>query len=268
MGRAAAATGGVPLIMVEAMPIHESASRGFEREAQAYERGRPAYPAGAIDWLSAQLGLGPGKTVLDVGAGTGKLTRLLSASGATVIAVEPVAAMRALLERMLPHVEALEGTAEALPIGVSTVDAVVVGQAFHWFDAPAALSEFHRVLRPGGRLGLVWNVRDRRQALQREIDEITEPLRGDTPSQAGRAWRDGVAGCELFKLMGEFTVPFELELDRGTFVDRITSISFIAALDDQRREAVTDRVRRLAEDHPEPWAYVTEVYVYERVEAS
>ena len=98
---------------------------------------------------------GPGRTAVDVGAGTGKLTRALSGSGATLIAVEPVAEMRAVLERELPEVRALESTAESLPLDDASVDAVVVGQAFHWFDAPAALTEFRRVLGEGGRLGLV-----------------------------------------------------------------------------------------------------------------
>jgi SAM-dependent methyltransferase len=247
------------------MTLHEAARRGFERQADAYERGRPAYPERATAWLTAELGLGPGKTVVDVGAGTGKLTRSLLASEATVIAVEPVAAMRAVLEQELPDVRALEAAAESLPLKAESADAIVVGQAFHWFDAPAALAEFHRVLRTRGRLGLIWNVRDRDQALQRAIDELTEPLRGDTPSQAGGGWRSAIERSPLFAPAGELRVPFELALDRETFVDRIGSISFIAALDGPRREEVLEQVRRLALAHPEPWAYVAEVYAYERV---
>ena len=244
------------------MTVHEAARRGFARQADAYERGRPGYPEQATAWLTAELGLGPGKTVVDVGAGTGKLTRSLQASEATVIAVEPVAAMRAVLKRELPHVRALDGTAESLPLQDESADAIVVGQAFHWFDARAALAEFHRVLRTPGRLGLIWNVRDRGQELQRKIDELTEPLRRDTPSQARGGWRSALERSPLFAPAGELRVPFELALDRETFVDRIGSISFIAALDDPRRESVLEQVRRLASAHPEPWAYVAEVYVY------
>lgn len=249
------------------MTIHESAQRGFARQADAYERGRPSYPPEAIAWLVDALGLAPGRVAVDVGAGTGKLTRALFPSGATLIAVEPVAEMRAVLERELPEVRALEGTAESLPFDDGSVDVVVVGQAFHWFDARAALTEFHRVLGDGGRLGLIWNVRDRRQQLQRAIDEITEPLRGDTPSQARGAWRTELERTELFQAAAKSVVPFELEVDAGLAVDRIGSISFIAALEDPRREQVLERVRRLAADHPEAWAYVTEMYVWEAVQA-
>jgi SAM-dependent methyltransferase len=243
--------------------IHEAAQRGFAREADAYERGRPTYPPAAMSWLIEALRLGPGRTAVDVGAGTGKLTRALVGSGATVIAVEPVAAMRAVLERELPAVQALDGTAESLPVAAGSVQAVVAGQAFHWFDAPAALTEFHRVLGAGGRLGLVWNIRDRRQPLQRSIDALTEPLRGDTPSQARGAWRAELERSALFRPAAKTEIAFELEVDPDTAVDHLGSVSFIAALDDPRREQVLEQVRRLAAEHPEPWAYVTEVYAWE-----
>ncbi|MBV8217893.1 MAG: class I SAM-dependent methyltransferase, partial [Solirubrobacterales bacterium] len=133
------------------MSVREEAARGFQQGADAYERGRPGYPPEAVDWLVSELDLGPGRTMLDVAAGTGKLTRELVATGATVIAVEPVPAMRAVLERVVPEARALDGTAETLPIDSGTVDAITAASAFHWFDAAAAAAEFRRVLRPGGR---------------------------------------------------------------------------------------------------------------------
>jgi ubiquinone/menaquinone biosynthesis C-methylase UbiE len=200
-----------------------------------------------------------------VGAGTGKLARAMLPSGATVVAVEPVTAMRAVLERELPHVAALDGTAEMVPLDEASVDAIVVGQAFHWFDGPKALAEFHRVLRPEGRIGLIWNARDRQQDLQRAIDELTEPLRKSTPSMASGEWTRAFDHTTLFSSRGELRVPFELQVDPETFVDRIDSISFIAALDDPRREEVLARVRQLAAEHPEPWSYVAEAYVFDRL---
>jgi ubiquinone/menaquinone biosynthesis C-methylase UbiE len=129
--------------------VHAAAARGFARSADAYERARPDYPAEAIAWLAERVGLGPGRTVVDLAAGTGKLTRPLADNGARVIAVEPVAEMRAALPA---SVEALDGTAESIPLDDGSVDLVTVAQAFHWFDGDAALAEIARVLRPEGRL--------------------------------------------------------------------------------------------------------------------
>ena len=142
------------------MGINEQAEAGFGRGAATYERGRPSYPADAIDVLVRELGIGPDRDVLDLAAGTGKLTRLLVPTGARLVAVEPVAAMADQLRTAVPGVEVHDGTAEAIPLPDGSVDAVVVGQAFHWFDAPVALAEIARVLRPGGGLGLIWNERD------------------------------------------------------------------------------------------------------------
>src|SRR5579884_3065432 len=164
------------------MEIHKEARRGFQAGAAAYERGRPGYPAGAIEWLCAALDLRPGRTVLDVGAGTGKLTRELVASGAEVVAVEPVPAMRAVLADVVPSARVLDGTAEALPVADQSADAITVAQAFHWFDVPRTMAEFHRVLRTGGRFALIWNRRRLDQPLQSQIDAITDRYHGDTPS--------------------------------------------------------------------------------------
>ena len=181
------------------------------------------------------------------------------------MAVEPVAAMRGVLARELPGVTALEGTAETLPLGDGAADAIVAGQAFHWFDGPATLEEFYRVLRPGGRLGLIWNHRDRQQPLQRAIDALTEPLRGSTPSLGSGKWREVFEGSARFRPVSERNFAFELPLDADTFVDRIASVSFIAALDDGPRADLLERVRQLAAEHPEPWSYVAEVYVFQSV---
>src|SRR5690349_24104856 len=129
------------------MSIHRAASTGFALSAAAYERGRPGYPPAALAWLSERLRLGSGRAVVDLAAGTGKLTRPLADTGAEVVAVEPVAEMRA---RIGPAAaRAHDGTAEAMPLPDASADAVTVGQAFHWFDGPVALAEIHRVLRPG-----------------------------------------------------------------------------------------------------------------------
>src|SRR5580765_5732984 len=142
------------------MAVHDVAARGFGAAAEAYEQARPSYSADAVAWLIEQLGIGPGTTVCDLAAGTGKLTRLLVSAGASLLAVEPVDGMRTVLHRELPTVPVAAAVAEALPFTDGALDAVTVAQAFHWFDPGASLTELHRALRPGGRLGLVWNAWD------------------------------------------------------------------------------------------------------------
>jgi SAM-dependent methyltransferase len=248
--------------------IHEQARRGFQQGAAAYERGRPSYPSEAVAWLVRELGLRPGRTVLDVGAGTGKLTRELVTSGATVVAVEPVPAMREVLERVVPDARALAGTAEALPVDDGGVHAVVVASAFHWFDGPAAVAEFHRVLRPGGRLALTWNRRRLDQPLHRAISEIIDPYRRHTPSHHRGEWRRPLESSGLFEAVAEMEVPFEQLIDADRLVDRVGSISFVAALPDRERESVLERIRALTAGtraQSVRLGYDTELYVYERI---
>jgi SAM-dependent methyltransferase len=249
------------------MSIHREAARGFEQGADAYERGRPGYRGEVAEWLVTQLELGPGRTVLDVAAGTGKLTRELVASGATVVAVEPVAAMRALLERVVPDARALDGTAEALPIEDGVVDAITAASAFHWFDGPVAAAEFHRVLRVGGKVALLWNRRRLDQPIHRAVDEIIGQYRRQTPSHHRGEWREPLESGGLFVPAAERQIPFEQVLDADGFVDRFSSISFVAALPDGEREQVIERLGAVAAsaDHPIRLGYTAEVYVYDRV---
>jgi SAM-dependent methyltransferase len=236
--------------------IHPAAATGFARGADAYERARPDYPPEAISWLAAELDLGPGRVVVDLAAGTGKLTRPLAALGCDVIAIEPVAAMRA---RIGAGVRALAGTAEATGLPDSSADAVTVGQAFHWFDAPAALAEIERVLRPGGALALVWSSRPvEASALHRAIEAIVAPYRHDAPVHASGAWRAGLVGRELV----ERRFPFSQQRDADALADRVGSTSVIAARAAAARAAVLERVRALAPDGPVELPYVCEVYVW------
>ena len=208
--------------------IHDAAAVGFARGAEAYELGRPDYPAEALE----PLRLSPDLTVLDLAAGTGKLTRPLAASGARVIAVEPVAEMRAALPA---SVEALDGTAESIPTADGSVDLVTVAQAFHWFDGDAALTEIHRVLRPGGRLALIWNRRVEDAPVNVAIDDLVEPYRRGTPTHRGEAWRTAFERTTLFGPLEEHVFDNEQVLDADGLAARICSISFIAALPEAER---------------------------------
>jgi SAM-dependent methyltransferase len=238
------------------------ATRGFAA-ADRYERGRPDYPAAAVAAIAERLGLRPGRTVLDLAAGTGKLTRLLAPTGATVLAVEPVPEMRAELERCVPGVAVLEGTAERIPLGACSVDAVAVGQAFHWFDADAALRQIHRVLKPGGGVALIWNARDERDALQAALSEIIDPLEGDTPRRKQRNWKTLLAESGLFERTERLLFEHAQLLDEQGVVDRVTSISFIAAAAPDVRAGVEARVRALVAEAPTPirLPYMTELYL-------
>jgi SAM-dependent methyltransferase len=223
--------------------IHESAARGFARAPDDYERGRPSYPAAAIACLAEELGIRPSASVVDLAAGTGKLTRALASTGARVVAVEPVDSMRAKIVQSLPTVEAL--TAEAIPLADESMDAVAVGQAFHWFSGDRALAEIHRVLRPGGRLGLIWNARDEREPFVRGLTDVLEPYRGDAPAYRSGAWRAAFEQTTLFTPLEHAEFRLDHELDVEGLVARATSVSFIAALPADEREKVAGRVRGL-----------------------
>jgi SAM-dependent methyltransferase len=242
--------------------IHPAARGGFALAADAYERGRPGYPDAAIEFLAARLRLGPGRTVVDLAAGTGKLTRPLLATGAEVVAVEPVAQMRAALPAAA---RAVDGTAEAIPLRAASADAVTVAQAFHWFDGDAALAEIHRVLRRGGTLALVWNRRRMDDPLNRAVEELIAPYRGHTPALRTNAWRAAFERTDLFGPLEEHDFPNDQSLDADGLVDRVASISFIASLDEAARADVLQAVRALAGDGRVTIHHDTEVHLTERL---
>lgn len=229
--------------------IHREAAVGFQSAAGAYERGRPSFPPAAVAHVISALDIGPGRTVLDLGAGTGKFTRLLLPAGPRLVCVEPVEAMRAALVALVPGVTVLDGTAEAIPLADETVDAVVVSQAFHWFDAPRALHEIARVLRPAGGLALVWNVRDESVPWVARLTEIMDRHRAGTPSHADGPWR-AVDESAAFEPLQHRSFRHRQPLDAGLLVDRVASVSFIAALPPDARAGVVDEVRALVASEP------------------
>jgi SAM-dependent methyltransferase len=223
---------------------------GFTAAADAYERGRPSYPDAAVRLLVDELGIGPGRDVLDLAAGTGKLTRLLVPTGARVTAVEPVEAMRALLT----GAEVLDGTAEAIPLPDASVDVVTVGQAFHWFDPVLALAEIDRVLRPGGRLGLIWNERDESVPWVSAFTEVINDHGGGRPYVRDQDWAQLTRDAGFVDVATHrFDNP--VVTDRAGVVERAASTSYVAALPDDRRAVCLAAIAELVAGLEEPFVY-------------
>jgi SAM-dependent methyltransferase len=214
----------------------------FGAAAGAYERGRPPYPDAAIDWL-----LPPGAArVLDVGAGTGKLTRQLAARGLDVVAVEPLPGMREQLARAVPGVPVHPGTAEDIPLPDGSVDAVLAAQAWHWVDQARAVPEVARVLVPGGQLGLVWNMRDDRADWVAQLTRILhDPGEGDG-SRGG-----AVAIGPPFGPVQHRTIEWTHRLTRNQLLDMVSSRSYIITMPAAERAEVLAAVGRLADTHPD-----------------
>jgi SAM-dependent methyltransferase len=250
------------------LSVHEVASSGFGSEAAAYERARPSYPDDAVSWLVDVLRIADNsKTIADVAAGTGKLTRLLAASGATVIAVEPVAGMRAFLAATTPGARAVAGTAEALPFADASLDAITVAQAFHWFDAGAALQEFHRVLRPGGRVGLIWNARDRTVSWVDAMWTVMDRVEKRAPWRDHDEWREtAFVDQPWFTPLTERTFHHEQILTRDDAVDRMRSVSHVAVLPPDEQAAVLDEIRDVLARDPATAGHDTVALPY-RVDA-
>jgi SAM-dependent methyltransferase len=254
------------------MTIHETAAVGFNRAGDSYERGRPEYPIEAIDFLLNTLQVKPTSVVLDLGAGTGKFTKLLTQSKATVIAVEPVEGMRKKFQSLYPDIKLLSGSAEDIPMGDSSVDVVIAAQAFHWFNGLSALEEIHRVLKPGGKLGLIWNARDESLAWVAELTRIIDPHEGGVPRYKTMNWKSAFDDTELFSGLQlrhfSYTQVGTVEM----VVDRIGSISFISALSEPQKQEVLIQVRNLVRLHPETKGslevrlpYRTDVYWCEKI---
>ena len=246
--------------------VHEAAQR-FGSVADEYERARPDYPAAAVERL--RQGAAPGARWLDLGAGTGKLTRMLS--GERVVAAEPIEAMREHLARVLPDVPLVAGVAEALPFADGSFGSVVCAQAFHWFDGERALPEIHRVLEPGGRLAIVWNVKDESVPWVRALGDILRPYQERIPQETTGQWRRAFEATELFGALEEERFPHAQMLAGPGLVERYASASYLAVLAEGERLDVLSRIGSLVETHPDlrgrsqfPLPYVTELHRCER----
>ncbi len=225
---------------------HLQRARSFGDVAEAYQQARPTYPPHAVQWV---LEAAPGRSVLDLAAGTGKLTRVIVEAGADVTAVEPLDEMRQQLQHAYPSVRALAGSAEHIPLPDDSVDAVLVGQAFHWFDPEPALAEIERVLRPWGVLGLLWNIRDDSIGWVAELSSSLA-LGADLLSQVdGSDWAM-LEERSRFSHVERRDFPNPTAFDANRLVTWAASTSHFATMPEQEREVALQRVREFALRHP------------------
>jgi SAM-dependent methyltransferase len=219
----------------------------FDGVADEYEQTRPTYPPALLDALP----LDADAAVLDLGAGTGKLTRVLAERYRDVTAVEPLANMRAMLERVVPGVTVLPGSAERIPLGDESVEGIFAAQAFHWFDKPVALPEIARVLRSGGVFAIVWNDGNddrpdpRPTEFVRELEVLHDAVLQRWEDEP--RWENMLGDCGLFDDVHDRSfVTHDHVLDRAGILDNVRSTSWIAIRDDHE-----DVVARLAALLPE-----------------
>lgn len=217
-------------------------SLSFGSQAAAYERGRPSYPPEAVDWLLAPTDIWVARDVLDLGAGTGKLTTRLVERGLTVIAVDPIAEMLEMLRTALPDTPALLGSAEQIPLPDNAVDAVLVAQAWHWFDSERAVAEIARVLRPGGRLGVLWNTRDERSGWVKDFGRIVG-LEHDRDNAT-------VDLPEPFIDIATHQVEWTNYITPQALIDYVASRSYCITSPAEVRTRTLDEVRELLVSHP------------------
>jgi SAM-dependent methyltransferase len=227
----------------------EAPPDAFGRAAREYELGRPEWPAELLDRIIADLGVPSDAAVLDLGAGTGKLTRALVQRFERVVGVEPDDAMRALLEEVVPGAESRAGSAEAIPLGEAEVDAVFSAEAFHWFASPETLGEIVRILRPRGGLVVLWNIPLEHAAVGEEADAVIDEAhsRGGTPGLPrvlSGHWRRPIADAGFGELR-EAELERELVSDREGWIANLLSVSSIAVQPDDERAAFAARLREL-----------------------
>lgn len=247
--------------------IDPTAKAGFGKAAAEYERGRPGYPVEAVKLLVDKLAIDGEAVVLDLGAGTGKWTRMLGPTGAQLIAIEPVDAMREKFGELNPKVLIAPGSAEFITLPTKTVDVVTCAQAFHWFNGPRALKEIHRVLLPRGGLGLVWNARDESVEWVARLTGLIDRYAGKVPRYRTGAWKKAFEDSPLFTPLEYRCFRHVQRCDLPTLLDRVGSISYVAALPKEEKDRALAGVRRLVEFHPDTagkavvdFPYRTDVY--------
>lgn len=232
------------------MNVHPVASKGWGRSALIYEQTRPGYSKRAVEFLAQEFELRPGRIVVDVGAGTGKLTRDLLPFGAKVLAVEPVPSMRTVFRAFVPGARVMNGTAEHLPLPDHSVDLITAGQSWHWFDQRKALREFARVLRPGGGVALLYNFQDARAIwvlrVWKDLGLRPPRIPGYRRPPIAVSVRRDVRYTRIRRLV--FPEPTEVQTPAQVLA-RIGSVSWFSARPRRERAMILARARELLEAH-------------------
>ena len=228
--------------------VHDAAATGFQLRSDTYVKARPSYHREVIDEVVRALGNDRTGAVVDLGAGTGIATAALIERGVDVLAVEPVEAMRNTLRANATAATVVDGTAESIPLDDGAADAVVAAQSFHWFEHASALAEIGRVLRPGGCLVTLWNVRDETVPWMAAYTAIQDRYQGDTPRYRHMTWRRSIEDDERFRLENEIRRPNPQRSDPQHTIDRLMSTSFIAALDAPTQQQIASEVREIVAD--------------------
>lgn len=236
--------------MTEQVDIHQAARSGYSNAADLYVKGRPDYPAEVNQWLRDDLAVGAGTKVLELGAGTGKFTRYIAETGADLIALEPLAAMRETMQKILPDIEIIAGQAEDIPLDEASQDVVICAQAFHWFANDRTMAEIARVLKPGGRLGLIWNRRDQRTDWVAALTDIMHPYVGDAPRHDHGDWKNVFPAPGFTPLVTKDIPHGHTGSAQSVIINRIMSVSFIASQPLDEQVKVEQAIRDLIDATP------------------
>ncbi len=227
------------------MALHPLAER-FAKVAGEYERGRPEYPPAVAGAIAAELRIPAGAPVLDLAAGTGKLTRALLRHGLDVVAVEPLASLREVLATSVGEERVKEGVAEAIPLPDGSVHAVTVGDAFHWFDQQAALDEIHRVLCPDGGLAILSTAPDWSGASwAHELGSLVADSRPEHPYFDGPPWQESVRASGRWRNVHDIRITTSQRADPERIVDHLASMSWLAAMPEDERDGLLERSRAI-----------------------
>jgi len=253
--------------------LHPAAQQGFSAAAELYQQVRPNYPVDIIHWLKQDLAINPQAKVIDLGSGTGKFLPYLKHVTPNIVAIEPVTEMLEQLKIVHPDVHTLQAKSDQIPLAPNSIDAVLCAQSFHWFANHETLHEIHRILKPQGHLGLIWNQRDESVSWVKALADLLVLLEGDTPRYQSGQWKKVFETQQLFQL--ETSKTF-IQQQTGTVENvvskRLLSTSFIAALPKNEQLKLKQQFEHIVFEHtakqPQDeinFPYITYVYHFKKL---